>query len=89
LSLLYKVIDRRSTRCSTALITNLAFEDWNAYWGDPVLVMALQDRLVYKALLLKIEGQSYRAHQAQLLAPPGKPPGPKAKTSESSRRRAR
>ncbi len=86
LSLLYKVIDRRSTRRSTALITNIDFEDWNAYLGDPVMVMALQDRLVYKAIMLKIEGKSYRAHQAQLLQPPGNPQKPKLKSSESARR---
>jgi DNA replication protein DnaC len=86
LSLLYKVIDRRHTRCSTALITNIEFEDWNAYLNDPVMVMALQDRLVYKAMMLRIEGKSYRAHQARLLDPPGKPKGAKPK---SPRRRGR
>jgi DNA replication protein DnaC len=86
LSLLYKVIDRRSTRRSTALITNIDFEDWNAYLGDPVMVMALQDRLVYKAIMLRIEGKSYRAHQAHLLQPPGTPKTPKPKSSESPRR---
>lgn len=86
LSLLYKVIDRRHTRCSTALITNIEFEDWNDYLNDPVMVMALQDRLVYKAMMLRIEGKSYRAHQARLLDPPGKQKGAKPK---SPRRRQR
>ena len=89
LSLLYKVIDRRSTRRSTALITNIDFEDWNDYLGDPVMVMALQDRLVYKAIVLKIEGKSYRAHQAQLLEPPGSKKGPKPKSPEAHRRTPR
>jgi len=89
LSLLYKVIDRRSTRRSTALITNIDFEDWNDYLGDPVMVMALQDRLVYKAIVLKIEGKSYRAHQAQLLEPPGSKKGPQPKSPELHRRTQR
>src|SRR5690606_6129394 len=34
-SLLYKIIDRRSQRVSTALVTNIPFEDWGDYLGDP------------------------------------------------------
>jgi DNA replication protein DnaC len=85
LSLLYKVIDRRHTRHSTALITNIDFDDWNDYLGDPVMVMALQDRLVYKAVMLKIEGKSYRAHQAQVIEPPGNRKGPKPKPKSNRR----
>jgi DNA replication protein DnaC len=86
LSLLYKVIDRRNTRRSTALITNIDFDDWNEYLGDPVMVMALQDRLVYKAIMLKIEGKSYRAHQAQLLEPPGKQKESKSQSTRCGKR---
>jgi DNA replication protein DnaC len=86
LSLLYKVIDRRCTRCSTALITNIDFDDWNEYLSDPVMVMALQDRLAYKAITMKIEGKSYRAHQARLLEPPGKNKGPKPKSTRRTKR---
>ena len=65
LSLLYKVIDQRSTRRSTALVTNIEFDAWNSYLGDGVMTMALLDRLVDSAIRLKINGNSYRAHRAR------------------------
>ena len=64
-SLLYKVVDARSERCSTALVTNIDFEAWGDYLGDPPLAMALLDRIVDGAIILKIAGKSYRAHRAE------------------------
>jgi DNA replication protein DnaC len=67
--LLYKVIDGRTRRCSTALVTNIDFDAWGEYLGDAPLAMALLDRLVDGALILKFRGQSYRAHRAKKPAP--------------------
>lgn len=64
-NLLYKVIDARNGHASTALATNIDFEHWGDYLGDPPLAMAFLDRVVDGALLMKISGQSYRAHRAQ------------------------
>jgi DNA replication protein DnaC len=64
-NLLYKVIDARNGHASTALATNIDFEHWGDYLGDPPLAMAFLDRVVDGALLMKINGQSYRAHRAQ------------------------
>jgi DNA replication protein DnaC len=66
-NLLYKVIEVRYPRRSTALVTNVDFETWNDYLGDPPLAMAFLDRLVDGALLLKLEGKSYRAPRARRL----------------------
>ena len=64
-SLLFKVIDARSPQRSTALVTNVAFDAWGDYLGDAPLAMALLDRIVDGAIILKMEGKSYRAHRAQ------------------------
>jgi DNA replication protein DnaC len=64
-SLLYKLIDARSQQRSTALVTNIDFEAWGEYLGDPPLAMAFLDRIVDGAIILKIQGKSYRAHRAQ------------------------
>jgi len=69
-SLLYKLINARAAR-STALVTNIDFEAWGDYLGDPPLAMAFLDRIVDGAIILKITGKSYRAHRAQQ-APSGK-----------------
>ena len=69
LSLLYKVIDKRNPRRSTALITNIDFDTWNEYLGDPPMVMALLDRLLDRAIRLRItNAKSYRAHRARCLS---------------------
>lgn len=64
-SLLYKVIDARSEQRSTALVTNIDFKAWGEYLGDPPLAMALLDRVVDGAIILRLAGKSYRAHRAQ------------------------
>jgi len=63
-NLLYKIIDARSRQHSTALVTNIDFEAWADYLGDPPLAMAFLDRVVDGAIVLKIQGKSYRAHRA-------------------------
>jgi DNA replication protein DnaC len=63
-SLLYKLINARNGR-STALVTNIDFEAWGEYLGDPPLAMAFLDRVVDGAIILKTKGRSYRAHRAE------------------------
>ncbi len=63
-SLLYKLINARTAR-STALVTNIDFDSWGDYLGDPPLAVAFLDRIVDAAIILKINGKSYRAHRAQ------------------------
>jgi DNA replication protein DnaC len=60
--LLYKIIASRNQKCSTALATNVDFEKWGDYLSDGPLAMAFLDRIVERAVILKIQGKSYRAH---------------------------
>jgi DNA replication protein DnaC len=62
-SLWYKIIDARSQRVSTALVTNIDFESWAEYLGDAPLAMALLDRVVDGAIIVKLKGKSYRVHR--------------------------
>lgn len=68
-SLWYKIIDARSQRVSTALVTNIDFEAWADYLGDAPLAMALLDRVVDGATIVKLKGKSYRVHRG-----PDQPP---------------
>ena len=63
-SLLYKLISVRSD-WSTALVTNVDFEAWGEYLGDPPLAMAFLDRIVDGAIIMKLNGKSYRAHRGE------------------------
>jgi DNA replication protein DnaC len=66
LSLLYKVMEKRGPRRSTALITNIDFDAWNEYLHDGPLVMALLDRLFESAIIKRyVNAKSYRAHGAR------------------------
>ena len=62
-NLLYKIIDARNRR-STTVVTNIDFNAWGDYLGDPPLAMAFLDRVVDGAIIIKINGKSYRAHRA-------------------------
>ena len=64
-ALLYKVIDERHGKRSTAVVTNLDFSAWADYLGDAPLTMAFTDRLVDRATILRIRGRSYRAHRSR------------------------
>jgi DNA replication protein DnaC len=64
-SLWYKIIDARSQRASTALVTNIDFEAWADYLGDAPLALALLDRVVDGATIVKLKGKSYRVHRGE------------------------
>jgi DNA replication protein DnaC len=69
--LFYKVIEGRYGQRSTVLVTNVDFEAWGEYLGDPPLAMAFLDRLVDGAIILKLRGRSYRAARARPLGEEG------------------
>ncbi len=50
-------------------MTNIDFEAWDEYLSDPPLVMAFLDRIVDGAIIMKINGKSYRAQRAQPASP--------------------
>jgi DNA replication protein DnaC len=68
--LLYKVIARRHQKRSTILITNVDFDAWAQYLGDAPLAMAMLDRLVDGAVIIRIKGPSYRANRPGAAATP-------------------
>ncbi len=62
--LLYKIIAARHQYRSTALVTNVDFEKWADYLADGPLAMAFLDILVEGAIILKINGKSFRARRS-------------------------
>jgi DNA replication protein DnaC len=80
-SLLYKVIDSRTRKRSTALVTNVDFEAWGTYLEDAPIAMALLDRVVDGAIIHKFQGKSYRAHRAKR----GQAAKPSADTSDKNK----
>ncbi len=50
---------------STVLTTNLAFRDWPSIFPNATCATALIDRVVHHADVIAIEGDSYRAREAE------------------------
>lgn len=63
--LLFEVISRRHETKSIVLTTNKPFSEWNEVFPNSSCVTALIDRLVHKAEIVKIAGESYRAKEAR------------------------
>ena len=82
-SLLYKVIDSRSRRGSTAMVTNIDFNGWTDYLGDPPLAMALLDRVVDGAIVQRMDGKSYREFRAEQKKAQNRRPAKNRKSAKS------
>lgn len=64
--LLFEVVDRRNQlRRSTVITTNRSFKDWELVFPNASCVVALVDRLIHRAEIVKIEGDSYRLKEAK------------------------
>ena len=51
------------------LTSNRGFAEWGDIFGDSVVATALLDRLLHHAVVLQIEGSSYRLRQHADLLP--------------------
>jgi hypothetical protein len=51
------------------LTSNRGFAEWGEVFGDPVVATALFDRLLHHAIVIQIEGSSYRLRQHADLVP--------------------
>jgi DNA replication protein DnaC len=58
------VLNRYSSRKSTAITSNRPLEDWGKLLRDNAASSAILDRLLHRGLLLKFEGRSYRLKEA-------------------------
>lgn len=58
--LLFSNLSLRTTQKSTIITSNLTFERWDEVFGDAAITSAMVDRLTYKAILVDMEGESYR-----------------------------
>jgi tetratricopeptide (TPR) repeat protein len=63
--LLFEVVSRRHEKAPIVLTTNKPFAEWNEVFPNSSCVTALVDRLVHKAEIIAIEGDSYRAKEAK------------------------
>jgi len=62
--LLFEVVSRRHLQRSTVLTSNKAFSEWTQVFAGASCVSALVDRIVHRAEIVKIAGESYRKKEA-------------------------
>jgi DNA replication protein DnaC len=62
--LLFEVVSRRHLQRSTVLTSNKAFSEWTQVFAGASCVSALVDRIVHRAEIVKIVGESYRKKEA-------------------------
>jgi DNA replication protein DnaC len=77
--LFFKVIEGRYCKNSTILTTNIDFKALGEYLGDPVVTAALVDRMVHHAVIISIDGPSYRMHESKRLNRTSRKKGSKSK----------
>lgn len=63
--LLFEVVTRRYQHRSTIITTNKPFAEWNQVFPNAASVVTIIDRLVHKAEILTIDGDSYCLKEAK------------------------
>ena len=68
-NLFFQLVNARYERGAMILTSNRGFAEWGKVFGNPVVATALLDRLLHHAVVVQIEGASYRLRQhADLLS---------------------
>ena len=63
--LFFEVVTRRYEQQSIVLTTNRPFAEWGEIFPNAACVVTLVDRLVHRAEIIQIQGESYRLKEAK------------------------
>lgn len=63
-SVLFELIAHRYERKSLLVTANQPFSQWDAIFSDATMTVAAVDRLVHHALIIDIQGESFRRQSA-------------------------
>ena len=68
-NLFFQLVNARYEKGAMILTSNRGFAEWGELFGDPVVATALLDRLLHHAVVIHIEGASYRLREHTDLIP--------------------
>jgi DNA replication protein DnaC len=68
-NLFFQLVNACYERCAMILTSNRSFSEWGEVFGDSVVAAALLDRLLHHAIVIQIEGSSYRLREHADLLP--------------------
>lgn len=58
--LFFQFISGRYEKAGTIITSNKSFTEWGEFFGDPVIVTAILDRLLHHCRVINMKGRSYR-----------------------------
>jgi len=67
--LFFQLVNARYEKGAIILTSNRGFAEWGEIFGDPVIAAALLDRLLHHAVVIQIDGNSYRLREHAALMP--------------------
>lgn len=67
--LIFQLVNACYERCAMIMTGNRGFGEWADIFGDAVVATALLDRLLHHAVVIPIEGNSYRLREHAALIP--------------------
>ena len=88
-NLVFQLVNARYERGAMILTSNRGFVEWGELFGDPVIATALLDRLLHHAVVVQIEGASFRLRQHADLLPDARRFNPATPAEPPPRRRGR
>ena len=88
-NLFFQLVNARYERGAMILTSNRGFAEWGEVFGDQVVATALLDRLLHHAVVVQIEGASYRLRQHIDLVPEAMRSRPLPPVAPSPPRRGR
>jgi len=68
-NLFFQLVNARYERGAMILTSNRGFAEWGEVFGSPLVATALLDRLLHHAVVVQVEGASYRLRQHADLVP--------------------
>jgi len=68
-NLFFQLVNACYERCAMVMTGNRGFGEWADIFGDAVVATALLDRLLHHAVVIPIEGNSYRLREHASLIP--------------------
>jgi DNA replication protein DnaC len=88
-NLFFQLVAARYERGAMILTSNRGFAEWGEVFGDTVVATALLDRLLHHAVVVRIEGASYRLRRHADLLPDISAARPMHQPEPAPRRRGR
>lgn len=88
-NLFFQLVNARYERGAMILTSNRGFSEWGEVFGDTVVASALLDRLLHHAVVVRIEGASYRLRKHADLLPTAASTRQVTPPSQSTQRRSR